>query len=244
MSAASAPAVERRFVAASIPRMRVLLVEDDADLATSVAQAIREAGWAVDVERTGPEALRAALSFDYAAVLLDLLIPGLHGLAVLREVRKAKPRMPVLVLSALDRTEERVDGLDRGADDYLAKPFALEEMLARLRALVRRSALGAPDSVVRVQNLAIDLARRTVRRGDRLVTLTAREYSLLVFLVGRRNRPVTRAEIGEHVVDRAFEPASNAIDVSICGLRAKLGAPEVIRTVRGVGYCVDDSASP
>src|SRR5438067_12092725 len=101
--------------------MRVLLVEDDADLASSVAQAIRESGLAVDVARTGPEALRAALSFDYAAVVLDLLIPGMHGLAVLREVRATKPRLPVLVMSALDRTEERVDGLDRGADDYLAK---------------------------------------------------------------------------------------------------------------------------
>jgi|SRR5262245_220682 len=220
--------------------MRVLLVEDDPDLASSVAQAIRESGLAVDVARTGPEGLRCALAFDYAAMLLDLLLPGLHGLALLREVRRAKPRLPVLVLSALDRTEERVDGLDRGADDYLAKPFALTELLARLRALVRRASLEAPESIVRVGDLSIDLSRHSVRRAGRDVHLTAREYALLVFLVARRNRPVTRTDIGENVVDRAFEPSSNAIDVSICGLRAKLGEPDLIRTVRGVGYCLDD----
>jgi len=219
--------------------VRILVVEDDAELAKTVAQAIRESGLSADVAGTGPEGLRLAKAFDYALVVLDLLLPGLHGLAVLKGIREAKPDLPVLILTALDEVDERVAGLDRGADDYLAKPFALAELLARVRALLRRGRLAAVDSVVEVADLVVDLGRHVVRRAERPVTLTAREYAILVLLVGRRGRPVSREEIGSSVIDRVFEPSSNAIDVSICGLRAKLGEPELIRTVRGVGYQLD-----
>ena len=158
---------------------------------------------------------------------------------MLKGIREAKPDLPVLILTALDEVDERVAGLDRGADDYLAKPFALAELLARVRALLRRGRLAAPDSVVEVADLVVDLGRHVVRRAERSITLTAREYAILVLLVGRRGRPVSREEIGSSVIDRVFEPSSNAIDVSICGLRAKLGEPELIRTVRGVGYQLD-----
>ncbi len=223
--------------------MRILLVEDDLALSASVSQAIRESGFSVDVAHTGPEGLSAALAFDYALVVLDLLLPGKHGLEVLKDLRRAKPRLPVLILSALDEVGQRVDGLDRGADDYLAKPFALEELLARVRSLLRRSTLEAPDAHVRAGDLDLDLARRRVRRGDREIELTPREYSILVFLMSRRGKPVSREQIGAQVVDRDFEATSNAIDVSICGLRAKLGAPDPIRTVRGVGYRLEDTTS-
>lgn len=221
--------------------MRILVVEDDPALSASIAQAIREGGFAVDVRHTGPSGLEAALQFEYALVVLDLLLPGKHGLTVLKELRAAKPRLSILILSALDEVAERVDGLDRGADDYLAKPFALTELLARVRSLLRRATLEAPDSHVRAGDLDVDIARRRVHRGARAVELTPREYAILVLLVSRRGRPVTREEIGAQVIDREFEATSNAIDVSICGLRAKLGTPELIRTIRGVGYCLDEA---
>lgn len=224
------------LVSSSIVAMRVLIIEDDPDLASAVAQAVRESGMSADVAPSGPEGLRLAVGFDYAAVLLDLLLPGLHGLAVLRELRRVKPRQPILVLSALDQVEERVDGLDRGADDYLPKPFAMTELLARLRSVVRRATLDAPSSLVRIGALELDLARRSALRDGRPLNLTPREYALLMFLVARRGRVVTREEIGKHVIDRAFEPSSNAIDVSVCGLRHKIGDPDYVTTVRGVGY--------
>ncbi len=233
------------FAAGYDPRMvRILVVEDDPALCDAVTQAIGESGFPVDAARTGPEGLRLATSFDYGLIVLDLLLPGLHGLAVLREAKRAKPELPVLVLSALADVEERIDGLDHGADDYLAKPFALGELLARVRALLRRSAIRSPESVVRVADLEVDLARRSVRRRAQEVALTGREYGILLFLLARRGHPVTRQEIGDHVVDHDFSPASNAIDVSICGLRAKLGEPGLVRTVRGYGYVLDAPERP
>ena len=226
------------------PPMRVLVVEDERDLATTVAQALRESGHAADIAFDGEEGLRLALTSSYDAVVLDLLLPKRPGLSVLREIRRARPKLPVLVLSALDRVEERVDGLDRGADDYLAKPFALSELLARVRALLRRGTDAVSSAVVSLGDLDVDLARRRATRSGRAIDLTGREWSILAFLAARPGAVVTRAEIGEHVIDRLFEPTSNAIDVSICGLRAKLGKPEMIRTVRGVGYRLDDAGVP
>jgi two-component system copper resistance phosphate regulon response regulator CusR len=216
--------------------MRLLVVEDDRALSAAVAQALREGGFAVDVAASGTEGLRMAKELDYSLVVLDLLLPGLHGLEVLRELRAAGRQVPVLVLSALDQVRRRVEGLDRGADDYLSKPFALSELLARVRALLRRAALHVPESVVHLGNLEVDLARREVWRDGREIALTAREYRILVYLLARRGQPVTREEIGTQVIDRGYEPASNAIDVSICGLRSKLGEPTLVQTVRGVGY--------
>ena len=219
--------------------MRVLVVDDERELAGTVAQALRESGLAADVAYDGEEALRLALSSAYDAVVLDLLLPRRPGLSVLKEIRRAKPKLPVLLLSALDKVEQRVDGLDRGADDYLPKPFALAELLARVRALLRRGSEALTSAVIAVGDLEVDLARRRASRGGRSIDLTAREYSILAFLAARRGGVVTRREIGEHVVDRLFEPMSNAIDVSICGLRGKLGKPELVRTVRGIGYRLD-----
>ena|SRR5437868_2438940 len=219
--------------------MRVLVVDDERELAGTVAQALRESGLAADVAYDGEEALRLALGSAYDAVVLDLLLPRRPGLSVLKEIRRAKPKLPVLLLSALDKVEQRVDGLDRGADDYLPKPFALAELLARVRALLRRGSEALTSAVIAVGDLEVDLARRRASRGGRSIDLTAREYSILAFLAARRGGVVTRREIGEHVVDRLFEPMSNAIDVSICGLRGKLGKPELVRTVRGIGYRLD-----
>jgi two-component system copper resistance phosphate regulon response regulator CusR len=219
--------------------MRILLIEDERELARTIAQAIVEQGLAADVAHDGEEGLRLALEHDYDAVVLDLLLPKRHGLEVLREIRAAKPSLPVLVLTALDQVEERIDGLDRGADDYLTKPFVLAELLARLRALLRRGRATLPGAEVRVADLEVDLARRTVRRGGRTIRLSPREYALLVFFLARRGEVLTRAEIGEHVIDRVFEPSSNLLDVSIYGLRGKLGEPSLIHTVRGVGYRFD-----
>ena len=223
--------------------MRVLVIDDERDLAATVAQALRETGVSADTAYDGEEGLRLALGGTYDAVVLDLLLPKRPGLSVLRELKRIKPKLPILVLSALDRVEERVDGLDRGADDYLAKPFALAELLARVRAMLRRSKESPASTVVAVADLEVDLGRRRVlRRGD-VVDLTGREWSILAYLAARRGDVVTRTEIGEHVIDRTFEAASNAIDVSICGLRAKLGKPELIQTVRGLGYRLDAPAA-
>lgn len=184
----------------------------------------------------GEEGLRVALDPSVDAVVLDVLLPKRGGLDVLDELRKSRPEVPVMMLTALCATEDVVAGLDRGADDYLAKPFALPEFLARVRALLRRSGTRVRSAVERVGDLEIDMAARVVRRGGRALQLSPREYSLLVFLVARRGCAVSREVIGAHVIDREFTAQSNAIDVSISGLRAKLGEPSPIRTVRGVGY--------
>lgn len=224
--------------------MRILVVEDEPQLARTLAQAIRESGYAADTALDGEAGLALALQHDYDAVILDLLLPKKHGLAVLREVRQAKPSLPILVLTALDEVAEKVEGLDRGADDYLTKPFALAELLARLRALLRRGKETARSSVVRVADLEVDLAKQVVLRAGVPLKLTRREYALLVLFVNKKGAVLTRSQIGERVVDREFELTSNLIDVSIAGLRAKLGEPQLIRTVRGVGYRFDEPDTP
>lgn len=224
--------------------MRILVVEDEPQLARTIAQALSEAGYAVDVSPDGEDALRMGKTYAFDLVVLDLLLPKKHGLSVLRELRAAKPLLPILVVTALDQVEEKVDGLDKGADDYLTKPFALTELLARVRALLRRGKATVPGAVVHVADLAVDLARRHVSRRGTAIKLTPREYALLVFFVNHRGRVVSRMEIGEHVIDREFEAMSNSIDVSVAGLRAKLGEPQLIRTVRGAGYIFDDPEAP
>ncbi|HZU99237.1 MAG TPA: response regulator transcription factor [Planctomycetota bacterium] len=216
--------------------MRILVVEDEPQLGSTIAQALREAGYATDVAKDGEEGLSLGLTFAFDLVVLDLLLPGRHGLSVLRELRKKKPALPILVLTALDQVEEKVDGLEKGADDYMTKPFALTELLARVRALLRRGKADLPGAVVKVGDLVVDLAQQRVTRRGEPVKLTPREYALLVFFLNRRGSVLSRTEIGEHVVDRDFEATSNLIDVSIAGLRSKLGDPQLIHTVRGAGY--------
>ena len=216
--------------------MRILLVEDERELARTLARAIQEAGMAAEVALDGERGLQLAREEGFDALVLDLLLPRRHGLDVLREVKAARPALPVLVLTALSDVDDVVAGLDRGADDYLTKPFALAELLARLRAILRRGRL--PSSLVRVADLELDLAARTVRRGGRPIDLTAREFALLELLLHHPGQVLSRGEIGACLIDREFEATSNMIDVSICGLRGKLGEPDLIRTVRGAGYCL------
>jgi DNA-binding response OmpR family regulator len=223
--------------------MRILLVEDYAPLARSVAQGLREAGYAVDVSGDGEEALALAETNPYDALVLDLMVPRMDGLTILRRLRASGAETPVLVVTARDQIPDRVAGLDTGADDYLVKPFAFDELLARLRAVIRRR-YQTSKSVLHVGDLEIDSAARTVRRGGRGIVLSAREFALLEYLALRRGQVVTRSEVWEHVYDFAAEPSSNVVDVYVGYLRRKLadgegGAPRLIHTHRGLGYSLD-----
>ena len=218
--------------------MRLLVVEDEADLASALARSLGEADFAVDVVHDGDEALFAALHVDYDAILLDLLLPGQTGWDVLTALRAAGRATPVLVLTARDAIEDRVRGLNLGADDYLAKPFAVDELIARIGAIVRRAA-GQPSPAMRIGDLEIDLAARRVRRGGTEVELTAREFSIFELLLRRRGAIVTRHAISDCLYAETSEYLSNAIDVHVASLRRKLGA-DLIRTRRGHGYFIDD----
>jgi DNA-binding response OmpR family regulator len=219
--------------------MRVLVVEDEPEIARTIARALEEIGLAADVAPDGREGLRLARGGGYAAMILDLLLPHVPGLSVLKTLREEGVQVPILILTAVDGVDERIQGLDLGADDYLAKPFALGELLARVRALLRRGSPGVRAAVVKLGDLEVDLTARTVRRRSLPVRLSRREFALLVHFLNHRGAVVSRQEIGQAVVDRVFEPRSNLLDVAIHELRAKLGTPELIHTVRGVGYRFD-----
>jgi DNA-binding response OmpR family regulator len=221
--------------------MRVLLVEDYTPLRESVTQALEEAGFAVDASADGEEGLWYARSSDYDAIVLDIVLPKLDGLSVLQQLRKAGSRTPVLLLTAKDTIADRVTGLDLGADDYLVKPFALEELLARVRALLRRK-YDAADPIIRVQDLEVNTVSRIVRRGGERIDLTAREYALLEFLARRMGEIVSRTEIWEHVYDFRSNVESNVVDVYVGYLRKKIecgGLPRLIHTRRGQGYVLE-----
>jgi DNA-binding response OmpR family regulator len=215
--------------------MRALVVEDYAPIRTAVRDGLVEAGFAVDVAGNGEEGLWFAQQHPYDVIILDIMLPKVDGLEVLRRLRKAGSSVAVLLLTAKDTVDDRVKGLDAGADDYLVKPFAFAELVARARALVRR-AYAAKDPAIRIRDLEIDTAKRSVRRGDATITLSAREYALLEYLALRTGQLVTRTEIWEHVYDFHAEAQSNVIDVYIGYLRKKLGTPQVIHTRRGQGY--------
>jgi len=222
--------------------MRILVVEDDRKVASFLQKGLEEESHAVDVLNDGDDAGLQAQMIDYDAVVLDLNLPGRSGFQVLRDIRARKPLLPVLILSALASPEERVAGLDSGADDYMGKPFILAEVSARLRALVRR---GKPQETrLRVGDLEVDTIRRRVTRGGRAIDLKPKEYSLLEFLVQHCDRPVTRSHIIEHVWDIHFDSVSNVVEVHINSLRNKIdrgaGRP-LIHTVRGVGYMLADA---
>jgi two-component system copper resistance phosphate regulon response regulator CusR len=223
--------------------MRILVIEDDVKVASFIQTGLQQEGHAVDVLHEGGKAGEQALAVDYDAVVLDVMLPGRSGFQVLRDIRARKSSLPVLMLTAKDSIEDRVAGLDAGADDYLAKPFALAELTARLRALLRR---GAPrESVLRVADLEMDTIKRLVRRAGRLVDLKPKEYALLEFLMRHSDRPLTKSLIIEHVWDIHFDSISNVVEVHINSLRNKIdrGFPiQLIHTVRGVGYMLTDSA--
>jgi len=216
--------------------MRILVVEDDVKVAEFVRRGLAEEGYAVDVLHDGTDAGDQAAAFDYDAVVLDMMLPKQSGFQVLRAIRARKASLPVVILTARDSVQDRIAGLDAGADDYMAKPFALAELSARLRALLRR---GAPRvTSLRVADLEIDTIRRFVTRGGKVIDLKPKEYALLEFLMKHADRPVTRSLIIEHVWDIHFDSVSNVVEVYINALRNKIdrGQMPLIHTIRGVGY--------
>ena len=224
--------------------MRLLLVEDDARIARFVAKGLREQAYAVDVATTGDDALYQAAINAYDIVILDVMIPGRNGFEVCRELRKSGQRMPILMLTARDAVEDRISGLDHGADDYLTKPFEFRELLARLRALLRRSGELRPAKI-NVADLVLDTSAQSVSRAGRSVTLTAKEYALLEFLARNAGRVVGRAEIAEHVWDESFDPFSNLIEVYVNRVRGKIDADPakpLLHTRRGAGYILGSTA--
>jgi len=219
--------------------MRVLLVEDEPHAALLLSKGLREQSFAVDVVNDGQQAAERAFVNSYDAIILDLMLPLRDGLSVCREIRARGELTPILMLTAMDAVESRIAGLDSGADDYLTKPFDFGELLARLRAIVRRGTRPIVPDQLYVAGVTIDTRTHAVHRGGREVRLTAREYALLEFLARRAGEVITRADIAAHVWDEHYEPFSNVIDVYIQRLRRKLDSPSeppVILTRRGEGY--------
>jgi DNA-binding response OmpR family regulator len=219
-------------------------VEDDRGLGEFVRQGLREAGHDVDWETDGQGGLREALALRHDLVLLDVLLPGVSGLEILGEMRRKEVKTPVLLLTALDGVDDRVRGLDQGADDYLTKPFAFSELLARIRALSRRPPLEI-EPVLRVGDLELDIMRHEVRRGDSRIDLSRREFGLLEFFMRNPGQLLTRSQLAERVWGFDFFHDSNVVEVYVGYLRRKLdgpGSPAHIRTVRGMGYILDVDA--
>jgi DNA-binding response OmpR family regulator len=226
--------------------MRVLIVEDSPRLQRSLGTALRKSNYAVDTAADGEEGLWLAQSHDYDVIILDVMLPKRDGLAVLAELRKAGRNTHVLLLTARDTVTDRVQGLRAGADDYLVKPFALEELLARVQALCRR-AYGTKQTRLVIADLAIDTLSRQVTRGAHPIELPAREYLLLEYLAQRRGQVVSRTEIEEHIYDGQVDPMSNVVDSAVCNLRKKLaigGDAPLIHTRRGLGYVLDERLAP
>jgi two-component system, OmpR family, response regulator len=216
--------------------MRLLVIEDEPDLLNGLARALRRAGYSVDTASDGEDGLFKAQSVNYDAIVLDVMLPRLDGWQVLAELRASK-HTPVLMLTARDRTADRVRGFDTGADDYLVKPFDTEELLARLRALIRR-AKGQSRATIEIGDVSLDTSARSVSRAGRPVMLTAREYALLEYLVLHRGEVVSRSDLYEHLFDEDENTLSNLMDVHIFNLRKKLGH-DFIATRRGQGYCIE-----
>lgn len=215
--------------------MRVLVIEDDRDLRRLIAEMLVDEGYSVDTAADGADGLERALTGNYDAVVLDIMLPKLDGWDVLEQLRETR-KTPVLVLSARDGLSDRVLGLDLGADDYLVKPFERLELLARLRALIRRS-VGQSQSTIVLGHFLLDLRDRCVKQDDQVVSLTAREYSLLEYLALHRGRVVSRTELYDHLFDENESSLSNLLDVHVSNLRKKLGT-ELIETRRGQGYVI------
>ena len=215
--------------------MRILLVEDEPDLLANLAQALREAQFAVDTATNGDDALFKANSWEYDTIILDIMLPGMDGWEVLARLRQNQ-KTPVLLLTARDSIEDRVQGLDSGADDYLTKPFDLNELLARVRALIRRSS-GEAHPIIELGLIRIDTAAKTVTKEGHHIPLTSREYTLLEYLALHRGEVISRTALYEHLFDETDTSLSNLLDVHVSNVRKKLGA-SVITTRRGQGYSI------
>jgi DNA-binding response OmpR family regulator len=219
--------------------VRILVVEDEHKLAGVLKRGLEEQGYAVDVAYDGEDGLALATTTPYDLIVLDIMLPKLDGLSLCNQLRAQSRHMPVLMLTARDAVDDRVTGLDSGADDYLTKPFAFREFVARVRALLRRDGLSARDPILRVADLQIDTVSHEVRRAGKLIELTSKEYAILEYFARNPNRVLTRTQIAEHVWDFDFVSMSNVIDVYIGYLRRKLGddaEPRLLRTIRGTGY--------
>ncbi|MBS0658896.1 MAG: response regulator transcription factor [Verrucomicrobia bacterium] len=220
--------------------MRILIAEDDRKLAEFMVNGLRENSFSVDHAADGSEALALALKSSYDTAVIDVMLPSLDGLDLIRQLRREKADTPVLVLSALASVDDRVRGLNAGADDYLTKPFSFSELLARVHALIRRATRTSEPSRLSAGDLVIDLLAREVTRGGQKVDLAGREFALLEYLVRHAGRPVTKTMLLEHVWDYSFDPQTNVVDVVVCRLRQKLErdlpGPRLIHTLRGVGY--------
>ena len=222
--------------------MRLLVAEDHAELARSLVEGLREEGYAVDVAGDGDEALHLALSASYDCILLDIMLPGKDGWAILSALRGAQDRSPVICLTARDGLADRINGLDLGADDYMVKPFVWSELLARIRAVIRRSSNQASTTLT-VGDLELDTTGKRVTRAGKVVNLAAKEYALLEYLLHHAGKVVSRAELNEHLYDHLDEINSNVIDVYIRNLRKKIDSDhevKLIHTRRGHGYVLTD----
>lgn len=223
--------------------MRVLLVEDEPGIADFIRQGLAEASYAVDVARDGLEGLDYAVSVAYDVLILDIMLPKLNGLDLIKELRRRGDRTPTLMLTARDTVDDRVQGLDAGADDYLVKPFAFAELLARVRSLLRRPPLQS-GSVLCVADLELDTVHHCVRRGNRVISLSPKEFAMLEYLMRHPNQALTRTQIGEHVWNLDFYNESNVVDVYIGYLRRKIDNdhhPRLIHTIRGIGYRIGEA---
>jgi DNA-binding response OmpR family regulator len=218
--------------------VRMLLVEDEKKVSELVARALRQESYAVDVADDGASGWELAQAYDYDLIILDLMLPGLPGQELLRRIRRRNTQVPILILTARDATEEKVQNFEAGADDYLTKPFAFAELVMRVKALLRRGPIPR-SSVLRVADLEVDRLSQQVRRGGKRIELTPKEYALLEYLAAHPGRVFSRTMIIEHVWDQSFEGLTNIVDVYVRHLRSKIDDPfplKLIRTVRGVGY--------
>ena len=223
--------------------MRILIVEDEPKTGDYLRQGLTEAGFVTDLVRDGVDGLHSALAEAYDLVILDVMLPGIDGWAVLGGIRNSRKDLPVLFLTARDHVDDRVKGLELGADDYLVKPFAFSELLARVRTLLRRGNKATAAECLRVADLELDLLRRRVTRGGKRIDLTAKEFALLELLLRRQNEVLPRSLIASQVWDMNFDSDTNVIEVAVRRLRAKMDEdfePKLIRTVRGMGYVLEN----
>lgn len=227
--------------------MKILVVEDEQKTGDYLRQGLAEAGFVVDLARNGLDGLHLALTGDYDLAILDVMLPGIDGWQVLQGTQRAGKAPPVLFLTARDAVEDRVKGLELGADDYLVKPFAFAELLARVRTLLRRGGKAREPDVLRAADLELDLLKRRVTRGGRKIELTAKEFSLLALLLRRQGEVLPRSLIASQVWDMNFDSDTNVIEVAIRRLRAKVDdgyEPKLIQTVRGMGYLLEGNGTP
>ena len=223
--------------------MRILVVEDDKKIASFVAKGLKEAGYAVDIAHGGLDGLDLGLSGVYDAAVVDIMLPGIDGLTLIERLRAKKNNTPVIILSAKRTVDDRVKGLQAGGDDYLTKPFSFSELLARVQALIRRDTRVAEPSTLTVGDLSVDLLTREAKRDETIISLPAREFALLEYLMRNPGRIISKTSILENIYDYSFDPQTNVVDVLVCRLRNKIDKDfdrKILHTVRGMGYVLKD----